>query len=88
MMGRQTLTLLDRATGRQVTVEVDPSWTTEEMKREMERRGIVSPGDTVAFYKPGNNGELVPISSHTVQDLLTLQKNTGIIPIIERSVYH
>ena len=86
MMGRQRLTLLDKATGRQVTMEVDPTWTTEEMKREMEREGIIRPGDTIAFYKPGNNGELVPISSHTVQDLLTLQKNTGIIPIIERLV--
>jgi len=87
MMGRQTLTLLDRATGRLVTVEVDPSWTIEEMKREMERRGIVSQGDTVAFYKPGNNGELVHINSHTVQDLLTLQ-NMGVTPIIDRGVYY
>jgi hypothetical protein len=86
MMGRQTLTLLDKATGRQVTVEVDPTWTIEELKRELIRRGIVGPGETIAFYKPGNNGELVLINSHTVQDLLTLQKNTGIIPIIERLV--
>jgi len=87
MMGRQTLTLLDKATGRQVTVEVDPTWTIEELYQELIRRGIVSPGDTVAFYKPDRDGE-VPINSYTVQDLLTLQKNTGIIPIIERSVYH
>jgi hypothetical protein len=86
MMGRQTLTLLDKATGRQVTVEVDPSWTTEELKRELERKGIVSPGDTVAFSKPDRDGE-VPINSHTVQDLLTLQ-SMGIIPIIDRGVYH
>ena len=86
MMGRQTLTLLDRATGRRVTVEVDPTWTTEELKRELERKGIVSPGDTVAFFKPDRDGE-VPINSHTVQDLLTLQ-SMGIIPIIDRGVYH
>ena len=71
MMGRQT----------------NPSWTTEELVQELRRRGIVGPGDTVAFYKPDRDGE-VPINSYTVQDLLTLQKNTGIIPIIERSVYH
>jgi metal-sulfur cluster biosynthetic enzyme len=84
-MGRQQLTLLDRATGRRVTVEVDPTWTIEEMKRDMERKGIIGPGETIAFYKPGNNGELVPINSTAVQDLLTLQ-NRGIIPIIERQV--
>jgi len=87
MMGRQRLTLLDKATGRQVTVEVDPTWTTEELTNELKRRGIVGQNETVVFLKPGNNGE-VGINSHTVQDLLTLQKNTGIIPIIERSVYH
>jgi metal-sulfur cluster biosynthetic enzyme len=86
MMGRQQLTLLDRATGRRVTVEVDPTWTTEEMKREMERKGIIGPGETIAFYKPGNNGELVPINSNTVQDLLTLQ-NMGVTPIMDRGMY-
>ena len=66
-------------------MEVDPTWTIEEMKRDMERKGIIGPGETIAFYKPGNNGELVPINSTAVQDLLTLQ-NRGIIPIIERQV--
>jgi len=83
-MGRQQLTLLDRATGRRVTVEVDPTWTIDELYQELIRRGIVSPGETIAFYKPGNNGE-APINSTAVQDLLTLQ-NRGIIPIIERQV--
>jgi metal-sulfur cluster biosynthetic enzyme len=85
MMGRQRLTLLDKATGRQVTVEVDPTWTTEELTNELKRRGIVGQNETIAFYKPGNNGELVPINSTAVQDLLTLQ-NMGVTPIIERQV--
>ena len=85
-MGRQQLTLLDRATGRRVTVEVDPTWTIDEMKRDMERRGTIGPGETIAFYKPGNNGELVPINSNTVQDLLTLQ-NMGVTPIMDRGMY-
>ena len=73
MMGRQTLTLLDKATGRQVTVEVDPSSTTDELINELKRRGIVGQDETVIFSKLGNNGEEVPINSTTVQDLLTLQ---------------
>jgi hypothetical protein len=84
-MGRQQLTLIDKATGRRVTVEVDPSWTIEELYQELKRRGIVGQNETIAFYKPGNNGELVPINSNTVQDLLTLQ-NMGVTPIIERQV--
>jgi metal-sulfur cluster biosynthetic enzyme len=86
MMGRQTLTLLDRATGRRVTVEVDPTWTIDELYQELKRRGIVSPGQTIAFYKPDRDGE-APINSTAVQDLLTLQ-NRGIIPIIDRQVIH
>jgi hypothetical protein len=84
MMGRQRLTLLDKATGRQATVEVDPTWTTEELTNELKRRGIVGQNETVVFLKPGNNGE-VAINSHAVQDLLTLQ-NTGVIPMFDRQV--
>jgi len=84
-MGRQQLTLLDRATGRRVTVEVDPTWTIDELYQELKRSGYVDPTETVVFLKPGNNGELVPINSTAVQDLLTLQ-NTGVTPIIERQV--
>jgi len=72
-MGRQQLTLIDKATGRQVTVEVDPSSTTDELINELKRRGIVGQDETVIFSKLGNNGEEVPINSTTVQDLLTLQ---------------
>jgi len=62
-MGRQQLTLLDRATGRRVTVEVDPSSTTDELINELKRRGIVGQNETVIFSKLGNNGEEVPINS-------------------------
>jgi metal-sulfur cluster biosynthetic enzyme len=84
MMGRQTLTLLDKATGRQVTVEVDPTWTTEELTNELKRRGIVDEKETIIYLKPSNNGE-VGITSHTVQDLLTLQ-SMGVIPIFDRQL--
>jgi len=53
-------------------VNVNPSWTIEQLVEELRRRGVVGSNAAVHFYKRGG-GQEVPINSTAVQDLLTLQ---------------
>jgi hypothetical protein len=66
------LVLTDICTGEEVVVNVNPSWTIEQLVEELRRRGVVGSNAAVHFYKRGG-GQEVPINSTAVQDLLTLQ---------------
>jgi len=66
------LVLTDMCTGEEVVVNVNPSWTIDQLIEELRRMGIVGPNAAVHFYKRGG-GQEVPINSTAVQDLLTLQ---------------
>ena len=66
------LVLIDMCTGEEVVVNVNPSWTIEQLVEELRRRGVVGSNAAVHFYKRGG-GQEVPINSTAVQDLLTLQ---------------
>jgi len=67
------LVLIDMCTGKEVVVNVNPSWTIDQLIEELRRMGIVGPNVAVHFYKRGGGGQEVPINSTAVQDLLTLQ---------------
>ena len=61
------LTLINRKTGNQVTLQnVNPT-RTEQMADEL--RGLVGSAETVAFLKRESEGELVPINAATVNNL-------------------
>jgi hypothetical protein len=67
-LGRVKLTLIDRKTGNQVTLQnVNPMRTTEQLADEL--RGLVGSAETVAFFKRESDGELVPINVATVNNL-------------------
>jgi hypothetical protein len=62
------LTLINRKTGNQVTLQnVDHTRTTEQLADEL--RGLVGSAETVAFFKRESDGELVPINVATVNNL-------------------
>ena len=62
------LTLINRKTGNQVTLQnVNPTWTTEQLADEL--RSLVGSAETVAFFKRESDGELVPINVATVNNL-------------------
>jgi len=66
------IVLIDMCTGKEVVVNVNPSWTINQLVEELRRMGIVGPNAAVHFYKR-DGGQEVPINSTAVQDLLTLQ---------------
>ena len=67
-LGRVKLTLINRKTGNQVTLQsVNPTRTTEQLADEL--RGLVGSAETVAFFKRESDGELVPINVATVNNL-------------------
>jgi len=66
------LVLTDMCTGEEVVVNVNPSWTINQLVEELRRMGIVGSNAAVRFYKR-DGGQEVPINSTAVQDLLTLQ---------------
>ena len=62
------LTLINRKTGNQVTLQnVNPTRTTEQLANEL--RGLIDSAETVAFFKRESEGELVPINVPTVNNL-------------------
>jgi hypothetical protein len=62
------LTLINRKTGNQVTLQnVDPKRTTEQLADQL--GGLVGSAETVAFFKRESDGGLVPINVATVNDL-------------------
>jgi len=66
------IVLIDMCTGKEVVVNVNPSWTINQLVEELRRMGIVGSNAAVRFYKR-DGGQEVPINSTAVQDLLTLQ---------------
>jgi hypothetical protein len=66
------IVLIDMCTGKEVVVNVNPSWTINQLVEELRRMGIVGPNVAMHFYKR-DGGQEVPINSTAVQDLLTLQ---------------
>jgi hypothetical protein len=59
------LTLINRKTGNQVTLQnVNPTRTTEQLADEL--RSLVGSAETVAFFKRESDGELVPINVATL----------------------
>ena len=67
-MGSVKLTLINRNTGNQVTLQnVNPTRTTEQLADEL--RGLVGNAETVALFKRESDGELVPINVATVDNL-------------------
>ena len=66
-LGRVKLTLINRKTWIQVTLQnVNPT-RTEQLADEL--RGLVGSAETVAFFKRESDGELVPINVATVNNL-------------------
>jgi hypothetical protein len=66
-LGSVKLTLINRKTGIQVTLQnVNPT-RTEQLADEL--RGLVGSAETVAFFKRESDGELVPINVATVNNL-------------------
>jgi len=45
------LVLIDMCTGKEVVVNVNPSWTINQLVEELRRMGIVGPNAAVHFYK-------------------------------------
>jgi hypothetical protein len=67
-LGRVKLTLINRKTGNQVTLQnVNPTRRTEQLADEL--RGLVGSAETVAIFKRESDGELVPINVATVNNL-------------------
>jgi hypothetical protein len=66
------IVLIDMCTGKEVVVNVNPSWTINQLVEELRRMEIVGSNAAVHFYKR-DGGQEVPINSTAVQDLLTLQ---------------
>ncbi|MEJ2780414.1 hypothetical protein WIW89_05780 [Stygiolobus sp. CP850M] len=67
-LGRVKLTLINRKTGNQVTLQnVNPTRTTEQLTDEL--RGLVNSAETATFFKRESDGELVPINVATVNNL-------------------
>jgi len=61
------LTLINRKTGNQVTLQnVNPTQT-EQLANEL--RSLVGSAETVALFKRESEGELVPINVATVNNL-------------------
>jgi hypothetical protein len=61
------LTLINRKTGNQVTLQnVNPT-RTEQLADES--RGLIGSAETVAFFKRESDGELVPINVATVNNI-------------------
>jgi hypothetical protein len=66
-LGRVKLTLINRNTGNQVTLQnVNPT-RTEQLADEL--RGLIGSAETVALFKRESDGELVPINVATVNNL-------------------
>jgi hypothetical protein len=66
-LGRVKLTLINRNSGNQVTLQnVNPT-RTEQLADEL--RGLVGSAETVAFFKRESDGELVPINVATMNKL-------------------
>jgi len=62
------LTLINRKTGNQVTLQnVNPTRTTEQMADEL--RGLVGSAETVALFKRERDRELVSVNVATVNNL-------------------
>jgi hypothetical protein len=67
-LGRVKLTLINRKTGNQVTLQnVNPTRTTEQLADES--RSLIGSAETVALFKRESDGELVPINVPTVNNL-------------------
>jgi len=67
-LGRVKLTLINRKTGNQVTLQnVNPTRTTEQLTDEL--RGLVGSAKTLAPFKRESDGELVPINVATLNNL-------------------
>jgi len=61
------LTLINRKTGNQVTLQnVNPT-RTEQLANEL--RGLIGSAETVALFKRESEGELVPINVATVNNI-------------------
>ena len=61
------LTLINRKTGNQVTLQnVNPT-RMEQLANEL--RGLIGSAETVALFKQESDGELVPINVATVNNL-------------------
>ena len=61
------LTLINRKTGNQVTLQnVNPT-RTEQLANEL--RGLIGSAETVALFKRESDGELVPINVATVNNI-------------------
>ena len=66
-LGRVKLTLINRKTGNQVTLQnVNPT-RTEQLADES--RSLVVSEETVALFKRESDGELVPMNVATVNNL-------------------
>jgi hypothetical protein len=66
-LGRVKLTLINRKTGNQVTLQnVNPTLK-EQLAGEL--RGLIGSAETVALFKRESDGELVPINVATVNNL-------------------
>jgi len=67
------LTLIDNRDNKRVTIQVSPTMTLEEVTRILRERGIVQPAETVVYGKITEDGNLQPLTTSVVGDLLALQ---------------
>ena len=66
-LGRMNLTLINRKTGNQVTLQnVNPT-RTEQLANEL--RGLVGSAETMTLFKRESDRELVPMNVATVNNL-------------------
>ena len=71
-MGNQ-LTLIDQRDNKQVTIQVSPTMTLDEVTRILREQGIVQPAETVVYGKITEDGSFRPLTTSVAEDLLALQ---------------